>query len=161
MKRVAVFLLLSTISCAAQPIGDKAYYCEAQFSGGLAFSETTKRWGATTFRPSDKFVLKLKYLEKRLEKDALGKPVERYHYRITTTDAGQSDPMPCFDFRNEQATVWIGNGLYFNCEGVTRTYIFNLKANRFLSTYLNGFIDGVDNNDNTPFVAGGLCTLIQ
>jgi hypothetical protein len=36
----------------------------------------------------------------------------------------------------------------------------NLEKLRFLSVYLYGYVDGQDNNDNTPFVKAGPCVKI-
>jgi hypothetical protein len=40
-------------------------------------------------------------------------------------------------------------------------YQFNLMNNRFTSYYLQGYVDGVDNNNNAPAVSGGTCTKIE
>jgi hypothetical protein len=40
-------------------------------------------------------------------------------------------------------------------------YQFNLRTNRFLGAYLEGYVDGKDNNDDTPFVSGGTCSKID
>ena len=45
--------------------------------------------------------------------------------------------------------------------GSLPSYQFNLTNNRFLSIYDFGYIDGRDNNDETPSVSGGTCTKIE
>jgi hypothetical protein len=48
---------------AQQPVKDGAYFCTIEFAAGLAYNQTTKRWQSTTFRPKQKFILRLKFIE--------------------------------------------------------------------------------------------------
>jgi len=40
-------------------------------------------------------------------------------------------------------------------------YVFNPFTNRFFHIYTAGYISGLDNNDDTPYMAGGTCTKID
>jgi hypothetical protein len=46
------------------------------------------------------------------------------------------------------------------CFAADHAYSFNPKTNRFLTSTLYGFVDGDDNNDSQPYIAGGTCTKI-
>jgi hypothetical protein len=44
-----------------------------------------------------------------------------------------------------------------NCATALFEYKFNLKNNRFLRAYLVGYVNGMNENSNTPYVSGGTC----
>ena len=46
----------------------------------------------------------------------------------------------------------------FRCEIFFGEFLVNLKTKRFLKSYLFGYIDGNDNNNNTPAVTIGKCS---
>jgi hypothetical protein len=47
------------------------------------------------------------------------------------------------------------------CSASLKDYVFNLKQGRFLAVYAVGYVNGFDNNDNTPAIDGGRCTKID
>jgi hypothetical protein len=49
----------------------------------------------------------------------------------------------------------------FNRSASMSEYTINLVTNRFFAAYLQGYIDGKENNDNTPAVLAGTCTKIN
>ena len=50
---------------------------------------------------------------------------------------------------------------YVSCEVALTRYRFNLRNNRFLAAYLEGYTDGANDNKNTPYVAAGMSTKIE
>jgi hypothetical protein len=53
------------------------------------------------------------------------------------------------------------SGDFLVCRTEFYDYKFNLKASRFDEAYLIGYVNGHDTNDDTPVVAGGVCTKIE
>jgi hypothetical protein len=50
----------------------------------------------------------------------------------------------------DESVVFSSDRMTFRCLGVRHEYLFNLENNRFLFTYLFGYVDGADNNETTP-----------
>ena len=83
-------------------------------------------------------------------------------FHATVTQVGRSNPsLPCFDKRTHSKTIVIGESESFSCLGNLHEYMFNLRTGRFLATYLEGYLDGKDNNENNPAVEGGICTKFE
>ena len=140
---------------AQQPVKDGAYVCTVEFSGGLAYNRTTKRWQSTTFRPRQKFILRLKFIETTQEEL---EAVSSYH--ITFTPAGESVAMPCRSWGRDVAVMFSGLQSVA-CSGARENCIFNFQNNRFLQGYMYGYVNGKDDNRNMPSMSGGTCTRIE
>jgi hypothetical protein len=153
-------LVLSASSAMAPK--DASYYCTVEFAGGLTFNQTLKKWESAKFRPERKFVLKLKYLTTRTQNDYLGTNETVTDFNITLTAAGSNSSELCLKTGDEWSeTVPISQNDFITCTaGLSEDY-FNLKSNRFLTSYMLGYIDGKDNDENTPVVSGGTCTRIE
>jgi hypothetical protein len=155
-------LLLGGTAIAQQSM-DGAYFCTTEFSAGLAYDVNGKRWHSTIFRPDKKFVVRLKFIETTTEKLQVttGKPftITFDNYDTTITFAGTSDAQSC---RSAGLSVARINEFVrsMRCSTVAEEFIFNAHMNRFLKTYLFGFLDG-DDSGNTPSISGGTCTKIQ
>ena len=165
MRRIwIVLLLLSGAAAQAQSSDDSSYFCEPQFAGGLAYNEQRKVWESAKFIPGNKFVLKLKFVAKNMEKNVEGRELSVARYIVSITFAGENGGRSCLDWSDPAAGGWniaLLDG-YIACDGPRLTrYKFNLQSNRFLTSYLQGYISGKDNNNDTPSVAGGLCTRIE
>ena len=141
---------------------DASYFCTVELAGGLAFNQNLKKWESAKFRPERKFVLKLKYLTTRTQKDFLGKDETVTDFNVTLTAAGSNSSEPCLKTGDEWSeTVPISQYDFIACTAGLSEHYFNLKSNRFLTSYMLGYIDGKDNDDNTPVVSGGTCTKID
>jgi hypothetical protein len=160
---VAGFIFMSNGPVSSASL-DGAFYCVAEAVGGLYFDATTKSWRGVPFAASQKFVLRMKYLGTKTD-EILKTNYDRF--RATITDEGKSDGQICFDndqppperYKSPEVSVYFNAN--FRCTSLTRDYVFNLKTNRFLSVYAYGYVDGIENNDNTPSVVGGRCTKID
>ena len=141
--RAVLFCWTVLLAASSNALGferrDGAYYCTVQFSGGIAYNESLKRWQGTSFQPSGNFVVRLKYLKSRTVNvtDKFSYDIDDYDVHITDEGA---------------------NG-YLHCGAITN-YEFNFKNNRFLEVYAVGYVNGVDKNGDTPSVSGGTCTKI-
>jgi hypothetical protein len=154
-------MLLSATQLTSAAGKDGSYYCAAEVAGGLIYDQTTKRWRSANFTPSGKFVLKREFVKDEVEGS---QTIESY--RVTITLAGKNDAQPCYaqtyslqpTFPGEVRS-YAGYG-EFSCSTFFKSYKFNMKANRFLEIYEEGYVRG-DSNDDTPSIAGGTCTKID
>ena len=159
---IAMALLLGScpfVALAADEGKDAAYYCGDEFSGGVFYNATSKRWESTKFRVSDKFVLRLKFLKSRID-DRLGIEEKVIDYNVTLTTAGTDYSAPCKNYPETIITVGEWSSL-LRCHVNLSEFVFSLKTNRYLRAYLQGYVGGEDNDDNTPHIAGGTCTKIN
>ncbi|EKS39846.1 hypothetical protein HMPREF9695_01807 [Afipia broomeae ATCC 49717] len=164
--RAAVFgaISLSTQTPAfSLPSEDAAYFCTVLFSGGISYDSFSKQWGSAKFRPSEKFVLKLRFLQEREEPPYVPSlpPTKYKDFQISLTEAGKNTSRPCHNTSNAKLPVSIDEYENAFCTSSLSGYRFNLKANRFLTWYAIGYVDGSDDNENTPSMGGGTCTKIN
>lgn len=149
--------LLAVPALAKAEIQDASYFCTAEYSAGLAYDKASKRWVSSTFNPRQKFVLALKYAGSRAVGDKKSDAFD-----VTVTDAGSNLAVPCFDWSDPSTSPAVPiRGGNLRCTGTIFEYIFNRDSNRFLSIYAVGYIDGKDNNEDTPAISGGTCTKIN
>jgi hypothetical protein len=140
---------------------DGAYYCTAEFAGGGWYNEQAKRWEGATFKPEKGFVLKLKALAEGTEKSWNDKDVTFYEYEVVTTEVGEPHSSKCFAPGSGERPVKVYESGYVACTSDALTdYRFSLKHLRYLSSYMYGFIDGSNDNSDTPHTSGGTCTKI-
>ena len=141
---------------------DGAYYCVTEFSGGLAYNETLKRWQSATFRPTYKFVTNFKYIGPHINDSGVAPYSEDYYVTITPSGGDKSeDCLTYFLARSEKIEFTIAGGLG-SCETIGARYSFNLKNKRFLRVFENGYVNGgADKDSDTPSIGGGTCTKIQ
>jgi hypothetical protein len=157
----AIAPLGSSVSNAMAP-QDASYYCIVEFAGGLAFNPTLKKWESAKFRPERKFVLKLKYLTTRTQKDYAGRDETVSDFNVTLTASGSNSSEPCLKVGDEWSVVVpISQDDFISCTAELSEHYFNLRSNRFLTSYMIGYTDGKDNDENTPSVSGGTCTKID
>ena len=141
---------------ASQEIKEAQYFCVVEMAGGLSYFKDRKKWGGTIFQPEGKFVLHVSRVETRKE-GALGVQT----YTMNLTDAGQENKSPCYSISGTlNELVEVHTTRYMLCDRSLTQYRFNLITNRFTAFYYPGFINGQDNDDNTPVVKGGTCTKI-
>jgi hypothetical protein len=87
------------------------------------------------------------------------RPHDVDEYRVSITDQGESISFPCFGANGTNPKI--GESNFLDCNRLGEQYQFNFKNNRFLKAYLFGYLDGRDNNENTPSISGGICTQID
>jgi hypothetical protein len=120
-----------------------------------------KKWKGTAFNADGKFVLRLKHLRTRVRKTLFGDDETVHDYNVTITKAGSNSPSSCANYPEQHVTVNEYSPLICVGGDDLQEYRFSLKTNRFLSTYLYGYIDGKDSKENTPSIEGGTCTKID
>jgi hypothetical protein len=164
MRRIVhLFIAIAACSWADFALGqskDAAYYCVAEFAGGLLYDATAKKWQGASFRADNKFVMRMKYVGSRIEQSG-SSDWSITEYMVTITEAGKAYASPCSDAGSYEAKPVLSSNSWIVCNSSLTDYQFNLKTNRFLSVYAQGYAGGDDNNKNTPSVSGGTCTKID
>ncbi|MET4242744.1 hypothetical protein [Bradyrhizobium sp. RT10b] len=153
-------LALLTENAQAVEAKNATYYCAVEMAGGLFYDENLKRWRSGTLRTDDRFVLKLKYLTTRMGKDLVNRDEVVLTFNVAIVEGGSNTDAEC-RARDWSEVVEVRPNNYIFCNAVLSDYVINLSNNRFLRNYMSGYVDGVENNKNTPAVSGGTCTRIN
>jgi hypothetical protein len=153
-------LVASPPAQAIQP-KDASYFCVTEMAGGLVFDETLKRWRGASLRTDDKFILKLKFLGMKMGKDFVGKDEMVLSFNVSVTPSGSNSPSECRSRADWGDVIEVRANNYLLCNAVLSDYTINFANNRFLSNYMSGYVDGANDNKNTPAVTGGTCTKIN
>ena len=129
MKTILVSITLLA-PCAA--ISQTNYICIPSKAGGFYYNNATREWSHAQFAIGDE-----KYILKNIGKS------------WQWTRFGDSWGPPCGDFDQ--------NG-YLQCQVLGGTLRMNKNNLRYLLTYEFGYLDGKDNNENTPSIKIGKCS---
>jgi hypothetical protein len=154
--------LLSSSSAHAIEGRDAAFYCTPEAAGGLAYDDKLRKWHSANFHPERNFVLKLQFIQSKQEKIAdWADPDTVNQFEVSVVEAGSNKKKNCRNMKDYQLPVPVWSDGWVRCEAALTEYRFNPANNRFLQIYLLGYIDGKDNNDNTPSINAGICTKIN
>lgn len=110
----------------------EGYLCVSEAAGGVSFDKNSQKWRSTVFRNDNKKIL-----------------INKKNNQWT---------MKAFDNSFETDCTPPNEYGYMFCNKLFGELKFNTKNRRYISTYLFGYIDGSDNNDNTPAVEIGVCS---
>jgi len=113
--------------------------CVSELSSGFAWKNDG--WRQTTFNVDDeKFIVQPSRsgTPHEIEVLKIGKATPEYTCHFFVLD----------DFISNRAT----------CGGIGMGMLVDFKTLRFTSVYTPGFVDGAENNDNTPNITIGKCT---
>jgi hypothetical protein len=110
----------------------ESYLCVSEASGGVAYEKNINKWKGTVFRTKNE--------------------------KILITSKNNKWVMRKFESTIEVDCNAPSNYGVMRCSDIFGTLIFNMVTRRYLSSYLAGYTDGSDNNDNTPNIEIGVCT---
>lgn len=136
------------------------FYCTIEASGGLSYDETQKKWVGGRFRSNEAFILRMVFKRTSSEKMPGGKEELVNFYDATVTEKGTSNTKDCIS-ANYAREVRLLSDNWFSCQVPLMEYEFNIPKGRFLQIYRIGFVNGQDNNNDTPAISGGTCTKID
>ena len=161
MKKVAWCLWLA-LAMPSMAMGlersDGAYYCAVNFAGGIAYNDTLKRWEGALFNPSGNFVAKLSFHESK--KKSIGSfTFDLDEYDVTITE--ERDNSVTDNCLHDKKPPTNEEKFGMSCNTGLKEYKFNFDNHRFMKIYTEGYVTGVDNNNDTPAISGGLCTKIS
>lgn len=172
MKKMAISTLLAVQLIApnmtfAQSNKDYSgtYLCIADASGGIRYDDASNQWVGTRFNTDKRYILTAK--ANGLVNDPIF-DLPKMTYIITWKQHGANwDEFMsgCWTVSDELRKINpMSSYLDFgslNCRAYGGPLTVNFNNLRFMSTYLYGFVDGMDNNENTPFIHVGKCTKID
>ena len=130
-----------------QPALAQRYECKADLVVGYAFDETTRSWTVKQFKPPAR-----KYVVRRLTSQEMQSPM---NIKGATWGAFEGDERITFFLCPEPKTNVYEDGL--ECGGVALNFMLNAKAGRYQEYYAGGYINGRDDNDDTPSIEIGRC----
>jgi len=145
MKSIALIAVLLSTSAYAQ-LKEGSFACIEEWSAGGKFSPSKKRWEGVIFQDKKEFVVKLT----RTHIDA---------YTITITKTGYRTPSACA--WGDYSEMAISDNNTTGCKLDSTEYRFHLETLKFITLDREGFLDGKNNHDETPYIAGGTCTKID
>ena len=131
-----------------------AYYCTVKFAGGLEYNNALKQWQGAVLKLSRNFVMKLTFHQTlkvqthdRDEYDK-GQTESRDEYDVTITEEGDG-PVSCLE--NGEKLPSINKYAFLECSRMGLIeYKFNFINHRFIEIYKGGYINGADDNNDTP-----------
>lgn len=141
--RFLIYLVstLFSISPLVSFAAENAYLCIPEESTGFYYDNGS--WGRSKFNVSGK-----KYIIRKLKDGEMC---------ISNPDA----PYGVFDLGDNFAIM----GCYsdkdfkgFHCVCSSGELFFSTESGRFIETYIRGYWDGKDNNNNTPTITRGRCS---
>ncbi len=133
MKQIKIFVLIFiALTYANIANAQEGYLCVSEAAGGVSFDKNSQKWRGTVFRNDNKKILISKKNDKWIVKE--------------------------FDNSFETECEPPNEYGYMFCNKIFGELKFNTKNKRYISTYLSGYIDGKDNNDNTPAIEIGICS---
>lgn len=159
MRHLFVLGFIGLAGAAHAQAPDAAYFCREEFIGGLTFDSTSRQWRGAVFTNLRNFVLRLKSAGQTGD----GKYVLDT-FNVTATREGAKVSADCLDLSKDVSAmdrIVVGKNNILRCFAGATEYQFNRANNRFLATYAYGYVNGADNDDDTPYVSGGRCTKIN
>ena len=112
----------------------EGYLCVSEAAGGVSFDQTQKKWKGTTFRNSNEKIL----IYKKNNQWTMKKFASTVENKCTSP--------------NEYGFMF--------CDIFGGELKLSIKSGRYMSTYIVGYIDGKDNDENTPHIEIGVCTAL-
>jgi hypothetical protein len=90
-----------------------------------------------------------------------GGEVDAMTYNVSRSEPGQKGSDLCSEPGDKDGRIPIGENGVFRCEATLYEYIINLETLRFLEVYARGYVDGRDEEGNSPSITVGKCSRIQ
>lgn len=138
MKRESLRVLIVLLTVSSTPLNaGERYLCVPEQAVGFSFDESLGKWKSVNLVAEN-----VKFTIGRVTSSDSA-------LAVTSADASYEE---C---RSNKGFVNTGEA-YFAC--IFGEFIFNKTTGRFIRTYTAGFIDGLDNKENTPALLLGRCT---
>jgi len=142
---ISVLALVLCLGVTTNGFAADSYLCVADKATGFRYYKETKKWGQANFNVETQ-----KYVFSKSE-SSFSKP-DKPVFKWELTEMGQDTPWITIyneDF-SQDGTI--------KGEGHNFRFIMNKKSLRYLKSHSNGYLDGIDSNDNTPYIEIGKCS---
>jgi hypothetical protein len=97
-------------------------------------------------------VVQIRYLETKKETLAEGITETYGYYEISIIDSGKSLALPCWSLGGEHIGK-MDRYKQIDCSAGVRDYRLNFEYKMFLETYVIGYVEGQDGNDDTSSIS--------
>lgn len=141
------------------------YFCTADAVGGVRYNEIAGDWVSTKFEAVSKYILNISNNSEILD-EFNGKV--RMTYFIEFSEHGSGSDLVSVYCRTKSDQLRSINPLAnfisqsgFTCNAGGGDLIVDFDTLRFLKSYTWGYVDGVDDNSNTPHIEIGTCSRIN
>ena len=74
---------------------DASYFCVAEAAGGLAFNAGLKKWVGSVFKPTENFVLHLKFIDVQQGRGNFDKDETYSNFDVSLTPSGSKSNIKC------------------------------------------------------------------
>ena len=162
IKMMLLIAAFSAASYSANAFEPSAYLCHPESSVGYRYDETDKKWYATTFLTSEKYILRALDLEGRDKK--IESMVKSDHWKPTwgffiykNLPTEQSSGSSVEAFCKKETNIFDKNSL--TCERNMIAVSFNENNSRFIAHYYGNYLSSppVGQESDTPFLMIGDC----
>lgn len=130
--KINSLIKISLIFASCASFAQEQYLCVSHAAGGVNYDSAVRNWTPAKFKNDD-----AKYL------------IVQKNNKWAMKTFGNNFDFDCGSM-NEYNIL--------RCEPFYGEFIFNKKTKRYMKTYTAGFIDGRDNNENTPLIEVGYCS---
>jgi hypothetical protein len=132
LKNSYYLIIFWILNIPLNSIAQDSYLCISEASGGVAYNSNQNKWEGTKFKTENEKIILIK---------------KNSQWKLK--EFGHSFENDC----SEMSEYGI-----LRCQISFGEFIFNSKTKRYLESYILGYIDGKDNNKNTPSVTIGKCS---
>lgn len=138
MRTKSLPVLIVFLAVASSPLhAEERYMCVPDHAAGFSFDQSSSTWKSVNLRAeNERYIIS-------------GETLSESALSIVSAGANYEE---CHSNKGFGST----NEAYFEC--VFGEFIFNKNTGRFLRTFTAGYIDGLDNNQNTPAILIGRCS---
>jgi hypothetical protein len=157
------FVLAMTSMAFGGQKRDGTYNCTVKYAGGLEYNNALKEWQGAILKPSRNFVMKLTFRQavkvQDHDENNKGQTEDHDEYDVAITEEGDAS-VSCLESRDKLPSINKYGFLECSRMGLI-DYKFNFINHRFIEIYKGGYINGANDNSDSPKLSGGLCTLAQ
>ncbi len=151
MLRTAIVSLLTCTLTQATSAATFHYECKSDLVSGYHFDEATRAWTPIQFRSDRTYVIR-QLTEKERESQFLY-PKNSTWGVFEPGDKIQTFSCPEPDNKDSDRRM--------TCGGIGHNLVFGRTSLRYQRYYVGGYVAGVDNNDDTPFIEIGRCRFVN
>jgi hypothetical protein len=142
------------------------YFCTADAVGGVRYNEVAGDWVGYEFGAGSRYILNIRNNSEILD-EFNGEMRMTYFIEFLEHGAGSNIlANSCSTKSNQLRSInplasFISDSGYFSCNLTGGDLTVDLGTLRFLKSYTWGYVDGVDDNRNTPFIMVGTCSRVN
>jgi hypothetical protein len=138
------------------------FLCVPELASGIRFDMARRRWTHGQFRTNGNSIVVKVEVSGRGEVDLFGELVHVTEYAVSVSKLGEQNSEICIDNGSSKGIdVHISNNGLIRCSTGLLDFKVNLGTMRYLEVYANGYIDGRDEEGNTPAITVGKCSRID